>query len=179
LPDSIPADPIPNPELRREKTKEEIDNRIKNEPALSERIRTTFSMVWDEKNSSVRAYLREQYQGKCQVCNYTFIKLNGETYFEGVYLVSHIHKKWIDRPGNVICLCANCAAKFMYGRVICEDIQGQITSYRTLKEGGTQNPTILMDLCGDTVEIRYTERHMLDLQEISKLLPSQKRRQAF
>jgi hypothetical protein len=36
------------------------------------------------------------------------------------------------------------------------------------KEGGSGHPGIIVELCNEQVEIRFTERHMIDLQEMIK-----------
>jgi hypothetical protein len=64
--------------------------------------------VWDDKNPDVRQFLLEQYAGRCQICTATFPKRDGNPYFEILYLVSHTSAAWIDRPGDVLCLCPTC-----------------------------------------------------------------------
>jgi hypothetical protein len=166
---SNPGSIISDPAQRRERIEKEITLAKNSEPTIQERFHIVSATVWENKENSVRAFLKEQYQGKCQICGYSFIKANGEPYFEGLYLVSIIHKKWIDRPGNVLCLCANCCAKFRYGPVKTEAIIDQIKAYRTYKEGGSHNPTLIIELCGDQIEICYSERHLVDLQGIIKM----------
>ncbi|MBI9050765.1 MAG: hypothetical protein JEZ00_15190 [Anaerolineaceae bacterium] len=97
-----------NPVRRRQKTQEEIQNSIHNEPERHQRYDLVPSIVWDKKDSSVRTFLLEQYHGRCQICASTFNKRNGMPYFEGLYLVSRIGAQWVDRPGNVLCLCPTC-----------------------------------------------------------------------
>jgi hypothetical protein len=62
-------------------------------------------------------------------------KRDGSPYFEGVYLVSHTNAAWIDRLGNVLCLCPTCTAKFLYGEVHAPDVLEQIHSWRAKIEG--------------------------------------------
>lgn len=40
---------------------------------------------------------------------------NGKPYFEGLNLVSHTAADWVDREGNVLCLCAEHSAMFQFG----------------------------------------------------------------
>ena len=156
---------VGNPEFRRERVQESITEDKESEPARHERFRHVSRRVWDGKDSAVRQFLSEQYRGQCQICNETFPKRDSTPYFEGLYLVSRVEGRWIDRPGNVICLCATCCAKFQHGSVVAPDIIQQIVSWRTKREGGS-DATLILELCDDLVEITFTEKHLLDLQEI-------------
>lgn len=158
--------PIPDPERRRSKTRGEIERDLDDEPERGSRYRRVPKRIWENKDSGVKTFLKEQYGGKCQICDDTFTKRNGEPYFEGLYLIPHSQSRWVDRPGNVLCLCATCCAKLMHGQVENEGIINQIKEYKPIQEGGSGSPSLDIMLCGEPVKIRYTERHMLDLQEL-------------
>ena len=106
-------------------------------------------------------------RGPCQICGETFIKRDETPYFEGLYLVSRTKARWTDRPGNAICLCATCCAKFQQGTVVADDILVQIGTWRPQREGGG-DARLTLQLCGEHVALRFTEKHLLDLQEIIK-----------
>lgn len=125
--------------------------------------------IWESKSNQVRAFLKEQYRGCCQICRKTFLQRDGEPYFEGVYPVSRTRARWIDREGNVLCLCANCCAKFLHGEVVAETLLEQIAEFQPLKEGGGSSPGLEVILCGEATTIRFTERHLLDLQALVRL----------
>lgn len=136
---------------------------------MSQRFKRVPAKKWEQKDNSVKHFLKEQYGGKCQICDYTFTKRNGEPYFEGLYLVSRTKAAWIDKPGNVLCLCANCCAEFEHGHVEADKISEQINVFKCVNEGGTENTAIIkLKLCGEDVELKFTERHIVDLQEILK-----------
>jgi hypothetical protein len=156
---------VSNPEFRRQRVQESILDDRAAEPSASDRIREVTRRVWEGKDDSVRQFLLEQYRGCCQICLDGFRKHDGTPYFEGVYLVSQTKGRWISRPGNVLCLCATCCAKFQHGSVVAPDITEQIRSWRTAGEGGS-HPALAIELCGESVEIRFSEKHLLDLQEI-------------
>jgi hypothetical protein len=158
--------PVGNPALRRERTQAEIDQDRAIEPDKEDRFKRVPSRIWEAKNNTVRAFLEDQYQGRCQICGLTFPKRDGRPYFEGVYVVSHVHARWSDREGNVLCLCPTCCAKFLHGSVETEDILSQIESFRMLNEGGKPDPALSIILCGKCERIHFSERHMHDLQEI-------------
>ena len=156
---------VENPQLRRERLQAAIKADKAAEPGAEARFRRIPRRVWEARDSAVRHFLLEQYQGHCQLCNDTFAKRDGTAYFEGVYLVSRTNARWLDRPGNIISLCATCCAKFQHGPVESTGILDQIVSWRSKREGGGL-PILSLFLCGDEVALRFTEKHMLDLQEM-------------
>lgn len=165
--------PVEDSDTRRERTMEEIIHDILNEPARTTRFKKAAGRVWEDKNNTVRSFLKAQYGGRCQVCSSTFPKRDGEPYFEGLYLISRTEKRWIDRPGNVLCLCPTCCAKFLFGSVEAENIIDQIESLYSFNDGG-RHSALVITLCGEEVEIHFSERHLIDLQELiraSKNMP--------
>lgn len=153
-----------------ERRRDKIEGRIKedraDEPHREKRFTKIPRKVWEGKNYEARIFLHEQYKGKCQICDQTFIKRNGQRYFEGLYLVSRTNARWIDREGNILCLCANHSAQFQHGSVEAEDINKQIQSFKTKEEGGKSKPVLRIKLCGEKCIITYKEKHLLDLQEL-------------
>lgn len=125
--------------------------------------------VWNAKDSAVKAFLLEQYGGRCQICDAGFAKRNGAPYAEAIYLVPASRANWANRPGNVVCLCPTCAAKFQHGSVGAGSIVTDALAKRLDGEGGDGDLELHVDLCGEPRAIRYTERHLLDLQELLKM----------
>jgi hypothetical protein len=164
----LPPGLISNPEQRRERTQQEIQQAKLDEPQPELRFQKVPRKIWEAKNNEARIFLLEQYAGQCQICGDTFQKRDGKPYFEGLYLVSRTHAQWIDRPGNVLCLCATCCAKFQYGSIEADDILEQVQTFRTHNEGGSGDPALCMRLCGKDVKVNFTEQHLLDLQELLK-----------
>ena len=159
-----PARGIVDPDRRREKVGGQIKNEQRAEPSIVSRFKRVSRKVWERKDNRVRNFLTEEYNGKCQICDETFLKINGAPYFEGLYLVPRIHARWLARPGNVLCLCPTCCAKFQYGPVVADDILTQIMSIRTAAEGAIEKPYLTIELCGRREQIRFTESHLLELQ---------------
>lgn len=62
--------------------------------------------------------------------------------------------------------CATCAAKFEHGTVEADGVVDHILGMRTAREGGDGQLAISVRLCGDERAIRFTERHLLRLQEL-------------
>ncbi|MGW9193076.1 sacsin N-terminal ATP-binding-like domain-containing protein [Micromonospora chersina] len=155
------------PAVRRQRTRDDISEDLADEPAPRERFRVIGRKVWDGKDPAVRQFLLEQYAGHCQICSATFLKRDGTPYFEVIHLVSHTAAAWIDRPGNTLCLCPTCASKLLHGQVESTDLLKQIQQWRASAEGGGGSG-LRIQLCGSAVVVSYTEKHLLDLQEMTR-----------
>ena len=58
---------------------------------------------------------------------------------------------------------------FQFGpKEIAEDIIQQILRLKVQAEGGEGQLAIGLRLCGEDVEIKFEERHLIDLQEMIK-----------
>lgn len=159
---------VNDPDSREQRIEKEIAYEKKQSSDLV-RFREVTSKAWNAKDSEVRHFLLEQYGGRCQICSYTFTKSNGESYFEGVYIVSYTKASWIDKPGNVLCLCANCCAKFKHGSVQVDgDLFYEIDRFIPYAKGGDTNHAIALLLCGERVSITFTERHIIATRALLK-----------
>lgn len=75
--------------------------------------------------ASLRALLKVVYEGRCQICGFTFFKRNGEPYFE----VHHVDPEGGHQPQNLLVLCANCHAQMEHANVAVErDAQGWVVA---------------------------------------------------
>lgn len=157
---------ISNPDLRRQRTRDAIADDQAAEPQPQDRFRPVPRKVWEAKDSATRHFVEEQYSGRCQICEETFHKRDGRPYFEALYLVARTKARWIDRPGNVLCLCANCCAKLQHGPVEADDLMEQILTWQPEADGGDGSANLCMNVCGEDVVITFTEKHLLDLQEM-------------
>ena len=142
-----------------EKTKNEIAFAKSLEPETTDRRSMVLSKKWEGKHNATRKFLHSQYDGQCQICGFTFEKRTDRSpYFEGVYLVSYKRARWLDRPGNVLCLCPNHVSEFLYGTVEAADIFDQIKSYQ---DGELHD--IEITLCENIVTVRFTRDHITEL----------------
>lgn len=57
---------------------------------------------------SLRILLGQLYQGRCQVCDFWFLKRNKEPYFE----IHHINAVRGNHPQNLVVVCGNCHNQF-------------------------------------------------------------------
>ena len=162
--DSDAPGEVLSPEIRHQQVEEQIQTDISNNNI--EYIIKPMK-IWNKKNEETRIFLREEYKGRCQICGDVFQKRDAEPYFEGLYLVSRTRASWIDRPGNVLCLCPTCCAKFQHGSVEAEDIVEQIEALQPRKEERGKT-SIALKLCGKECQIDFSDRHLIDLQELLK-----------
>lgn len=165
---------VRNPADRRKRTRENYSSRKSREPAATQRTTQRTVDIWDPKNKVVREFLYEEYSGRCQICGETnrFPRRDGKAYFEAVYVIPHSETAWTDDPGSVICLCALCSAKFQHGAVECRDIAQQIHSQKTAVEGGKGQPSISIIMIGKPVIIKFSERHLIEVQELLQVATS-------
>lgn len=164
---SLTPRPVLNPKRRKNKISLEIERDKSIEAESAPRFQQVSSKVWERKNNQVRPFLMEEYKGKCQICGHTFTKRDGERYFEGVYIVSYTEALWLDRPGNVLCMCSNCCAKFKHGKVVAKDnIYEKIKNYVPAIEGGDGFCKISLNLCGEDTSIIFSERHAIETQAL-------------
>ena len=161
---------VTNPERRREKIAEEHRDRLNGEPSANDRRRETYRTILEGADPQVREYLFQMYGGKCQICDSTFPERNGQPFFIANYIVEREKSRAVDTAANALCLCADHFAKFKHGAVEAEDVPIQIESFQTESEGGDCKPILDIKLCGENCEIRFKEKHLLDLQELIKAL---------
>ena len=160
---------VKNPERRREKTAEEHRDRLNRVPSPDDRRKETYRTILEGPDPQVREYLSQMYGGKCQICDDTFPERDGKPFFVASYIVERQKSEGVDTSANALCLCADHFAKFKHGAIEAEDIPTQIKNFQTEFEGGDCKPILDIKLCGDKCEIRFKEKHLMDLQELIKV----------
>ena len=160
---------VNNPERRREKIAKDHRDRLNREPNPNDRRRGTYRTLLEGPDPQVREYLSQMYGGKCQICDDTFPERDGKPFFVASYIVERQKPEGVDTSANALCLCADHFAKFKHGAIEAEDIPTQIKNFQTESEGGDCKPILEIKLCGDKCEIRFKEKHLLDLQELIKV----------
>lgn len=155
-----PTDPVPDPAFRTSRAREDLREARRNEPAAHERRRQVFTTRNESKDPTTRSFLLNEYNGKCQICCDVFTKHNGKPYFEALYVEKYTTARWLDRSANTLCLCPNHVARFQHGhRVFRPDYRQQVLLY-----AGSGEHEIRLELCGELVVIRFSERHIIDLK---------------
>jgi hypothetical protein len=152
-----------DPERRRDHAERELENRRASEPDSTERQSSVNRREWEARDPAVRAYLLNTYGGRCQICGMTFPRRDGQPYFEARYLVPRLAARWIDHPGNALCLCATCFAKLLYGAVEGSAVIEQISKVTEAAAGLPGGASIRFELCGEPAELNFAQRHLIDL----------------
>ncbi|MBU1060550.1 MAG: hypothetical protein KJ804_19785 [Proteobacteria bacterium] len=154
---------VKNPTRRRERSKAGHRERVINEPNHDERLRETTRMIMEPADLATRAYLLNLYTGKCQICGSTFPQRSGSPFFIAGHIVERKYARLLDDPANTLCLCPQHFAQWRHGKVEAVDIIGQIRSKKTKSEGA-DDLALTIGLCGEECQIRYKEKHIVDLQ---------------
>lgn len=144
-----------------------IDN-IQKEPSPEERRNdVTERSLLEGPNKAVRTDLYIWYSGKCQICGDTWPKQDGNPFFAAGYLVKRHHARWLDEPGNAICLCAKHFAQWNLAAIDTKtDVIDQIRSLRLSAEGGNGNLSIQFRMFNENFPISYVEPHLLALRKL-------------
>jgi hypothetical protein len=158
---------VKHPERRQERLVADIRDALTHEPSAEERRRVVERSLLEGPNPEVRSSLLDWYQGRCQICQETWPKQDGEPYFTAAYLVERKHVAWINRPGNAICLCAEHFVQWKLGaKSMPLDVIEQIESLQLKSEGGHGDLSLEFTLLDKDVAIRYDERHFLELRAL-------------
>lgn len=160
------GDPVRNPERYGGKLKERLDNAREED---SQPRTVTFKLVREKSDTKdARVSLYQEYEGRCQVSGETFTKANGQNYFEAVTLVPTQGTAYLNNAGNMLCLSADMAARFMHASFEWIDDLGQkIDRFRPEREGGELSDRQLrVRLGGEERVITFTERHFLKLRAL-------------
>ncbi|MFO8090041.1 MAG: hypothetical protein R6U13_09425 [Desulfatiglandaceae bacterium] len=178
--EEYPIDPgvdrgsVHNPERRGEKLAQSHRERIINEPGSEERRRTTEHKLLEPSDPKVRQRLLGWYGGRCQICGRTWAERDGSPFFVSAYLVEREKARWLDDPANAICLCADHFAQWRHAtRQTPSNIIDQIEALRLPSQGGQNDLSLNLTLCGENIEIKYCEKHMIALKkliEVSSLI---------
>ncbi len=157
---------VKNPVRRRDKSYDGHFKHLQHEPNANERRKITIRMLLEGPDDQVREYLTEMYGGNCQICGTTFPERDGHPFFVANYIVPRKVARAFDTSGNALCLCADHFAKWQHGAIEAKDILFQIERYKTGLEGGDVEPILAIMMCGQRCEIKFKEKHLVDLQEI-------------
>jgi len=158
------AAPVSNPERYR-RTAEDAVREAVTTHRTSPRI-VTFSVARNlSSNKLAREFLEQEYQGRCQVTGQTFQKRTGGNFFEALSLVGRLDAEHLNDPGNMLCLCADVAAQFMYAEFAWLDsVEEKILGFKAEKEGGAEAMRkISARVAGKALTITWSERHFLRL----------------
>ncbi len=162
---SLPSSLANDPDRRREKATEAAHNSVvKTYKAVSINKRISAG------NSEAKVYLRRHNTNAeglliCQLCNQPmpFSLPNGEEYFEAYQYTEVLEKEY---DANHLALCPNCAAEFQHACQTDENERADLI----LNVDSTANEEDLIVYLDMPVhrQLRFTQRHLIDLQMATK-----------
>jgi len=158
------AAPVSNPERYRKNAEDAVA-----EALVDNRMRRNFVNFTITRESSsnkpAREFLQQQYNGCCQVTGRTFTERTGENYFEALSLVPRLEAEYLNDAGNMLCLCADVAAQFMYAEFEWLDsVEEKILHFKAEIEGGTESMRqVSAKVAGSVLTITWSERHFMRL----------------
>ena len=96
------------------------------------------------------------------------MKANGKNYFVAVSLVPHQGVSYLNHAGNMLCLSADNAARFMYGSFgWVDDIGAKVEAFKPASSGGKlQGRQVRIRVAGEERAITFTEAHFLRLKAL-------------
>lgn len=100
---------------------------IKNKQPMSKTIN------YFKRNRKIVDELKKLYNGKCQICQDTFEKVNGENYCE-THHVKALGKNGTDTIDNLVVLCPTCHKKLHFGKEKEFDIKYKEEHYKLMEE---------------------------------------------
>jgi len=163
----FPEQPAPDKDYRQQRAKEKyISSKNKEFKNRNRSIRISQNKI--DQKTSLREWYSVDEKVICQICNKpsSFINKQGMYYFEAVEMVPD-EKEYDD---NALGLCPLCAAKYLYGeRTIDEEIRQKfIKLYSDFRNGSISRDElkIYINLCGETANIRFVEKHFIDISPI-------------
>ena len=94
----------------------------------------------------------------------------GKYYFEAVSLVSRLDVEYLNNPGNMLCLSAESAAKFMHASFEwLDDMETKVQQFWAERAGGSlQDRQMRIRLAGPEATITWTEQHFMRLISLWK-----------
>jgi len=170
---------VENPNRRSENNWESLHNNTINVPDTTERFKTKKRRIFEEPDNQVREFLKQLYNGECQICGKTFRKKNdGSNYFNSTYIIPRKLKRQMDFQANALCLCPEHFAKFHNASAVADPpFVEQILSLKILAEGGDGNLSINLTLAGESCKITYKEKHLKDLQDMIEFYSNENKKE--
>lgn len=157
----FPERPSADPDRRREQLRKEARKAPRKKYVSRPR-----SVRKSAPEGDIETYLRHQYTNDndelvCQICKEVmpFKKRNGAFYFEKIEIAAD---QVIEHEGYHLALCPVCAAK--YQEYVKRD-EGVLEAFLYSIDGST-DPEITVLLEGHHSSVRFTEKHLIDVQEI-------------
>lgn len=161
---SFPQRRITNPDRRREKLDEQLEDADEKSYTIRERsVRGSRNSI-DPKTLLRALYTNEEDEMVCQICKeeMPFKKRDGEYYFEAVEAFQEDFPK--EHEAQFLALCPVCAAMYK------EFVKSEDSKMRTLKDELVSTDDLELPVVLGEIEtsIRFVETHRQDMKEILK-----------
>lgn len=158
-------------EKRSKKLEEELVASLDNHVSVTRGVHFTRR----DCNPEERTFLKEEYEGYCQMCQKKIIKYDGSCYFEAINVIkqSTIYDELANSFGlgwNSMSLCPNCAAEYNYCSKKISTIYEQVMSTE-IEPGSEEFIEIEVEIPeGKQRTIKYSPRHFLALKKAFEVL---------
>ena len=99
----------------------------------------------------IRVLLEAVHNGKCQICSFTFVKRDGNPYFE----VHHLDPERGHHPANLLVVCPNCHAQLEHAVVSdCELVLGWLVAVKVNgKRVAIRQPFVHVSFLGNVLRL--------------------------
>lgn len=104
---------------------------------LEKRQPLSKTITFFKRNKEIVKQLKELYNNKCQICQFTFKKDNGDNYSETHHLIPLGHNG-ADKIENMVVLCPNCHRQLHYAKNNKYDIKYKEEHYKLLGENNAK-----------------------------------------
>lgn len=156
---------------------ESMIERLQRKQILSEHKAITTKIKIDSPRNITKAFLLEQYQGHCQICNVILdLGSNRDPFFDTYHLIKTKDLLgWSEEEFNVMCLCPNCHALADYGgrdfRKLWSEakavIQNEVAAELVPERKGDFY-IVPISIAGKEANVYYTPSHMAKLAAFIK-----------
>ena len=137
------------------------------------------SFVNKKAGKEERAFLENEYSGRCQICKTKIEKYDGNPYFEAINIIKQniMDEKLtnsLELGWNTLCLCPNCAAEYNYSSKKISDLYEQVMVAK-IEPGSNEWIQIQIEMpLGVERNIRYSPRHMLAVKKAFEIFEGNK-----
>lgn len=161
------AESVRNIDRRTKKLEEQFNETMDHKLNVpSTTLRYTYS---DQVSEGEKTFLAAQYNGGvCQICGTSIRKFDDKLYFEAINMLktnkmANEYRGSLDTGWNSLCLCPNCAAKYMYGIKDMSDFHRQIVE-TDIEEYSREFIEVHISMQGKDETIKYSPKHFLALK---------------
>lgn len=157
---------VKNPEKRQKKLQEVFERGLTAPYQRSRGLHYTYNTNTSKEE---KLFVYQQYRGSCQICGEPAIKrYDGNPHFVAINIVNTSDLKDelltdISQGWNTLCLCPNCAAKYMYCAKDLSSFLEQVKN-QIVEANSEKYINITIELQNKQTEIKFSPKHFLALQ---------------